>query len=119
MAFVCLGVAAKSIWYNSTEYAIKYQNQSWTNWMSCNVNIEFKMDEDVIVIYSNRTQIYAIYEYVGEESDSNGGQQLVYRVIDQDYDKGKVRLRIDPYGYSQIYVDFADVSWVYGRVTKY
>lgn len=118
MSIVSLSIFAESLWFNSTEYAIKYQYSDWTNWMSCNVNIEFKLDDDAIIIYSNRTQIYCVYETVGKSRDANGGEQLAFRVIDQDYDRGTVRLRIDPYGYSQIYVDFADVSWVYGRVRR-
>jgi hypothetical protein len=74
------------------------------------------MDEDIIIIYSNKTQIYAIYENAGTYNDNDGGKQQGYYVLDQDYDKGMIRLRIARDGTSQLYVDFNDVGWVYNVV---
>lgn len=120
-----LTVGAESIWFTGYNCAIKYKNDynrnnstGWSNFQKCNVDIEFKMDDDIIVIYSNRTQVYAIYENAGTYTDNEGGQQQGYYVIDQDYDKGMIRLRIARDGTSQIYVDFDDVGWVYNVIRK-
>ena len=109
---------AETQWYKATSYAYKTMNNygywtNWTNWINCNISIKFDMSDDVIVIYSNRTQIYAIYNYRGQAYDSNGGIQAYFDVIDQDYDKGTIRLRIEQNGNSQIYCEFANVMWVY------
>ena len=124
---VVFSVSAESLWFNAYSYAYKYKtdakrnNQSgWSSNVKCSVPIEFDMDNDLVVIYSNKTQIYAIYEDAGEYTDSEGGKQKGFYVIDQDYDKGMVRLRIARDGTSQLYIDFNDVGWVYNvvRTTK-
>lgn len=113
-----LSSSAENQWYRATSYAYKYTNAygnwtEWTDWMSCNINICFDMDDDVITIYSNKTQIYVITDIKGSGSDHQGGQYVAYRVIDQDYDYGTIRLRVESNGNSQLYVDFANVMWVY------
>lgn len=116
---------AGSIWFRAYSYSIKYKNEynrntssGWSKSEKCNVAIEFQIDDDIIVIYSNKTQIYGIYEDAGTYTDSEGGKQQGYYVLDQDYDKGMIRLRIAPDGTSQLYVDFNDVGWVYNVVRR-
>lgn len=116
-------VNAESLWFKGYRYAIKYKTESnrnnqtgWSEWIKCDVPIEFMMDDDMIVIYSNKTQMYAIYEDMGTYNDRDGGKQQGYYVLDQDLDKGTVRLRITRDGTSQIYIDFNDVGWVYDVV---
>ena len=125
MAVIGFTASANSLWFRAYSYAIKYKNdynrnnsQGWSSFQKCNVDIEFKMDDDFIVIYSNKTQIYAIYEDAGTYTDKEGGKQQGYYVLDQDYDKGMIRLRIARDGTSQIYIDFNDVGWVYNVVRK-
>lgn len=115
---------AKSLWFRAYKYSVKYKTEAnrnnqtgWSEWYQCDVPIEFMMDDDVIVIYSNKTQMYAIYEDMGTYNDRDGGKQQGYYVIDQDLDKGTIRLRITKDGTSQIYVDFNDVGWVYNVVS--
>lgn len=115
---LCIGAAqAQTQWYKATEFALKVVDTEWSDWISVNISIKFDMDKDIIIIYSNETQIYKILELVDPPYDP-GGVSVKFRVIDQDYDKGSIRLRVQNDGNSQIYVDFADVSWVY-NVIKY
>jgi len=125
LIFVGLSVSAESIWFTGYNYSIKYKNDynrnnstGWSAFEKCNVPIEFRMNDDMIIIYSNKTQIYAIYENAGTYNDSDGGKQQGYLVIDQDYDKGMIRLRIARDGTSQLYIDFNDVGWVYNVIRK-
>ncbi len=125
MAVIGFTASAESLWFRGYSYAIKYKtdynrnnSQGWSSFQRCNVDIEFKMDDDFIIIYSNKTQIYAIYEDAGTYNDAEGGKQQGYYVLDQDYDKGMIRLRIARDGTSQLYVDFNDVGWVYNVVRK-
>ena len=125
VALVGLTSNAESLWFTAYSYAIKYKTEynrnnstGWSSYEKCSVPIKFDLDDDMIIIYSNKTQIYAIYEDAGEYNDSDGGKQKGFYVIDQDYDKGMIRLRIARDGTSQLYVDFNDVGWVY-NVTRY
>lgn len=106
---------AQTQWYRATEFAIKFQGYEWTDWESVSISIKFDIDKDMIVIYSQETQVYKIIEQVASPYDS-GGQQVKFTVIDQDFDRGHIRLRVEDNGNSQIYVDFSDVSWVYNVV---
>ena len=113
--------SASTQWYKATSYAYKYMNSygawtDWSSWITCNVSIKFEMDDDVIVIYWKKTQMYAVVDYEGQSSDGQGGTYVSYKVIDQDYDRGHIRLRVERNGNSQLYVDFADVMWVYNVV---
>lgn len=55
-------------------------------------------------------------KYVRNYTDSSGGKQLEFNFIDQDYDRGVMRLRVERNGNAQIYIDFANVMWVYNVV---
>lgn len=117
---LCIGATqAQTQWYRATEFAIRAVNNgrwtSWSDWKSVNINVKFDLSNDIIVIYSNETQIYKVLEQVSSPYDSKG-TQVKFRVIDQDYDVGYLRLRIENNGNSQIYIDFSDISWVYNVV---
>ena len=125
LSFVGLFASAESVWFKAYNYAIKYKTEynrnnstGWSDVEKCDVPIEFKMNDDMIIIYSNKTQIYGIYEDAGAYNDNGGGKQQAYYVIDQDYDKGMIRLRIASDGTAQLYVDFNDVGWVYNMVRQ-
>ena len=106
--FVAFSVSAESLWFRAYSYAIKYKTESNRN--------NQRGWSNMIIIYSNKTQVYSIYEDAGEYTDSEGGKQKGFYIIDQDYDKGMIRLRITRDGTSQIYIDFNDVGWVYNVV---
>ena len=118
LTLTAFSASAQTQWYKASSYAYKQINSygywtNWSDWLSCNIPIKFDLDDDVIVIYSSRTQIYAVVSYNGQSSDGQGGVYASYSVIDQDYDRGTIRLRIESNGNSQIYIDFANVMWVY------
>lgn len=116
----CVGaVQAQTQWFKATELAIKVVNNGnwtkWSDWESVDINIKFDLSNDLIIIYSQELQIYKVLEQVKSPYDSNG-TQVKFKVLDQDYDKGFLRLRVENNGNSQIYVDYADISWVYNVV---
>lgn len=116
----CIGaIQAQTQWFKATEFAARVVNNGywtkWSNWESVDINIKFDLSNDLIIIYSQETQIYKVLEQVKSSYDSNG-TQAKFRVIDQDYDEGFLRLRVENNGNSQIYVDYADISWVYNVV---
>lgn len=116
----CVGaVQAQTQWFKATELAIKVVNNGnwtkWSDWESVDINIKFDLSNDLIIIYSQEIQIYKVLEQVKSPYDSNG-TQVKFKVLDQDYDKGFLRLRVENNGNSQIYVDYADISWVYNVI---
>ena len=108
--------------YRTTQFAIASVingRYSWSDWESSNLYLYINLDTDQITIYSTSIQIYQIYSAYNNGNaylDSEGGKTIKFNVIDQDLDKGTVRLRIDREGNSQVYIDFADVAWVYNVV---
>lgn len=106
--------------YRGFQAAYKYVDNGrwtdWTDWQRVNVLITIDYDNDVIKVYANTPQTYVVIDYDGSFTDASGGQQIQFSVIDQDYDKGKVRLRIETNGNSQLYVEFADVIFVWNVV---
>lgn len=83
------------------------------------MSISINLDTDIITIYSPRTQTYAVYgTYNNGQTyrDNDGGNNLKYYVVDQDGDRGEIRLRVERNGNSQIYVDFSNCAWVYNVV---
>lgn len=113
-------VSGQTYYYKTTQFAIKYKYSTgwtdWSDWKSSNMKLKIDLDDDIIVIYSEKIQVYKVVETMGSYTDDSGGRQTKFFVIDQDDDYGYVRLRIERNGNSQIYVDFADVMWVYNVV---
>lgn len=114
---------SQTYYYQSKQFAYKYKVngmwRDWTDWENCNVRISLNLDSDVITIYSAEIQTYYVYEYVKTYTDSSGGTQLQYNVIDQDGDYGCIRLRMESNKNSQLYVEFSDIIWVYSGLFKY
>ena len=108
---------AQVYYYKTYEFAIKYKTNgvwsNWSDWERSNMTLTIDIDRDVITVYSEKRQVYIVLEYLDSYKDDSGGTQIKYYVIDQDGDKGYVRLRIEKNGNSQVYIDFNDVMWVY------
>lgn len=116
-----LTISAQTQYYKALNFAIAFVDDGkyyWGEWSKCSVNITFDLDEDFITIYSNSIQVYKILDASDTYTDKEGGTQVKFYVIDQDYDRGTVRLRVQADGSSQIYVDFNDVAWVYGNIVR-
>ena len=114
--FTAIPSFAQTINFKATSVAIKETGYQWTDWQKCNILITFNLKTDKVVIYSRSIQVYKILTQGESFIDESGGEQVKYRVIDQDDDLGSMRLRVETNGNSQIYIDFADVSWVYNVI---
>lgn len=116
---ISLSIQAQSQWYKTTDLAYRIFEDgywsSWSDWESVEVNVVINLDKDLVVIYSKETQIYKVLEQ-GKYTEDSKGKQMSFKVVDQDYDIGTLRLRIDINGNSQIYIDFSDISWVYNVI---
>ena len=114
--FTAIPSFAQIINFKATSVAIKEKGYQWSDWKRCNILITFNLKTDKVVIYSKSIQIYKVLTTGENFTDESGGEQVKYRVIDQDDDLGSMRLRVETNGNSQIYIDFADVSWVYNVI---
>lgn len=106
-------------YYKTTSFAeAKIYNGKyyWGDWQSSNLVLTINLNTDVITIYSLNTQIYKVYKTGDVFTDNKGGRQVIFYVIDQDYDKGTVRLRIESNGNSQVYIDFLNCAWCYNVI---
>lgn len=112
-----VNMMGQDLWYKTFEVSMihKKEDGSWTNWSDwekCVVTVWFNLKKDVITIFSAKTQRYQVLKLEDPPQDSDG-KQVKFYVKDQDGDYGHIRLRIEKNGYSQLYVDYSDVSWVY------
>lgn len=122
MLIMCISLSsfAQVQWYRT--YSFKQANvvngrYYWGSLKSSDMNISIDLNEDVVTIYSPSMQRYYVYDTYNNGNsyrDANGGTTVKFYVIDQDGDRGEMRLRIDPQGNSQIYIDFSNIAWVYG-----
>ena len=117
-------VSAQQYNYKSTGFAYRTTDaydrwSNWSSWESSDLLITINMDNDYVTIYSQQTQIYRITEYVGKYNDNSGGTQMEFKFVDQDGDKGTMRLRKESNGNSQLYIDFANIMWVYNITRIY
>ena len=119
---VSLSASGQALWFKTTGFAqasVVNGYYYWGDWENSNMNLCINLSTDRITIYSPRTQIYQVYGVYNNGDtyiDSSGGANIMFYVIDQDYDKGSIRLRVERNGNSQIYVDFSNVAWVYNVI---
>lgn len=103
--------------FRTTAYAQKEKVygywSSWSDWEDSDMLLTIDLNTDVVTIYSPRTQIYSIYNVEDPYYDSDGDYNLVLKFIDQDYDRGTMRLLQRVSGASEVYIEFANVMWVY------
>ena len=107
-------------YYETTSFSIKrIANGEWTDWSEwedSGMIITMNITKDVVEILSPKAQIYKITEYDDFYIDQEDGRNVNFSFEDQDGDKGTMRLRIEKNGNSQLYVEYANVMWVYNLI---
>lgn len=114
--FITIPCFAQTEYFKAYAYSSKVmvsgQWSEWLDWISTDINVKIDFDKARVIIYSNEPQIYRLIEEVEAPYD-DGGQQIKYRMIDQDGDYGSIRFRKQYNGTIQLYIDYADIKWVY------
>ena len=106
-------------YYRTTAFASKQKDNNgtwsdWTDWQKSNMTATINLTDDVIKIYSPTIQIYHVTELVSKNENSYYYEmEAVFRVYDQDGDKGTLRLIIDKEKNSYIYIEFGNIMWRY------
>lgn len=120
LVIAAITVSAQVINFETTSYTYKtYNGYSWSKWapyQSSDMLVTMDIDRDLVIIYSPRTQIYKIVNYSGTYTDNDGDSTMEFRFIDQDNDRGVLRLVQRRSGKSEIYIDFANITWCYSVI---
>lgn len=120
-----LGLSAQTYVYRAYELAYKTYNyryrtwSNWSNWESCDVMVTIDMGKDRIIIYSKETQVYQVFDSSGSYNDRGGGYTYEYKCLDANRSQCDIRLRVAPDKTAQLYVDYADATWVYDIYLQY
>lgn len=85
----------------------------WSDWEKSDMRVTVNMNTYVITIYSPSVQVYKVTKAKREYRDTKGGYTYEFAVIDQDQDRGTLRMRTQSDGQGQLYIDFSNIAWVY------
>ena len=107
--------------FKSTSFATKFKNEysgSWSKWSEfekTEVLITIDLNNERIKVFSKVEQVYDIIKYYEKETDQDGDETLQFQCVNEDGLKCNVRFVIlnSQNGQRQLYVDFADMMWVY------
>lgn len=121
LVFLFIGVSVsaqvikfRTVAYSENRYDFNLQRwNGWSDWEKSNMLLTVDLQNDVIKVYSPTPQIYKVYESGESYYDSDGDLNILFNFIDQDYDKGVVRLLQRRSGSSEIYIEFLNVRWCY------
>ena len=104
----------KTVAFSINQYDELYHKWTgWSSWEKSNMLLTINFDTSVVTVYSPVTQIYSIYKSEGNYYDSDNDYHMVFKFIDQDNDRGTMRLLQRHSGESEIYIEFADIKWCY------
>jgi len=107
--------------YKSTSFSFKTKNENtlrWSKWSepeSAEILITIDLTSDRIKIFSEEEQVYDIIQYYKMTTDVDDDETLKFQCVNEDGLKCFVRFVIlkSQNGRKQLYVDFADMSWMY------
>lgn len=102
---------AQTLTYQTTDISYNLLNSGWTKYEPCRVLVT--VSDTHVIIYSSETQVYRI-TWADDWRIINGNQQLSIKAIDNEGIRCNLRFVINNVtGYSQIYIDYNDVSICY------
>lgn len=117
LCIVSLTSFSQVIKFETTSYTYKeYTSYGWTKWAPyehSSMLLTMDIDRDLVIIHSPRTQIYKIVDYSGTYTDRDGDSAMEFKFIDQDGDRGTMRLMQRRSGKSEVYIQFANIIWCY------
>jgi hypothetical protein len=119
--FISIFVACFSQVYKLRTYSSQIKNKGtygWSKWSDPtenNILIVFDIDKERISIYSKETQVYDIFKSYSKFTDDDGDDTYEYACVDADGIRCHVRwVKLNSQnGRLQVYVDYADMMWMY------
>ena len=107
-------------YYETTSFSmkkvVKGEWTDWSEWEDSGMIITMNLTKDVVEILSPKAQIYNITENKGLYFDQEDGRNVNFSFVDQEGYKGVIRLRIEKNSNSQMYIEYANVMWVYNLI---
>ena len=107
-------------YYETTSFSmkkvVKGEWTDWSEWEESGMIITMNLTKDVVEILSPKAQIYNITENKGLYFDQEDGRNVNFSFVDQEGYKGTMRLRIEKNGNSQMYIEYANLMWVYNLI---
>ena len=100
-------------------YSSENTTYGWANWSNkqpSNMIVKIDCNRDLVYIDSNYRQLYQIVQVIENGYDNDGNYIMGMRFIDQDGDRGTMKLVMRNNGQSQIYIIFGNVRWCYDVV---
>lgn len=97
--------------YATYKYFTNDQGTAWNPWLQVSVDITFDLTGWQVFIDADEPQTLDIVQYDGKVTDSKGSKQIKLSIIDQEHKRGKLRLRTEKSGHTQMYLDYADVTF--------
>lgn len=85
---------------------------AWSSWRPCDILITIDITNDRVTILSERSQYYKIVTE-GETYRTPNASVAEFGFIDQDGDRGIMRLVQKSSGASEIYIEFRNIAWGY------
>jgi hypothetical protein len=123
LLFILIGASAFSqiTKFRTTSLSMKSKNErtrQWSKWSQpkdVDVLITIDIDNKRIRIFSKEEQVYDIIKFYDIETDDEGDETLKFHCINEDGLKCFVRFVVlnSRDGQRQLYVDFADMLWMY------
>lgn len=117
LSMVAFVSSAQVINFQTTSFTLKERtSRGWTDWAPferSEMLLTIDFDKALITIYSPYIQVYRMTSYDGTTRDRDGDITARYHFIDQDGDKGIMRLVLRSSGKSEVYIEFSNVIWVY------
>ena len=117
---LCVAVSQAQVYkYTATSFSIKTYNETydywgdWSDWEPCKVLVVINTEQDKITIYSDVVQEYDVYDWEDLGTDADNGTSSAFSCVDVDGVQCTVRLRKQSDGSLQLYVDYANIMWVY------
>lgn len=112
--------SAENLRFRSTGFSYRERNYyGWSDWSYENTYVNIVMSNNLLIIYSQRTQTYSLYNLRDPYQDIDGDWVLKSNFIDQDGDRGEFNLiyRVNDDMW-QMYIRFNNVQWVYDVVQQ-
>lgn len=117
LSMVAFVSSAQVINFQTTSFTHKERTyRGWTDWAPferSEMLLTMDLNRDLVTIYSPNIQVYSIISYSGTTRDRDGDTTARYHFIDQDGDRGTMRLVLRSNGKSEVYIEFSNVIWVY------
>lgn len=120
LLFITVPLYSQTYKFRTIYFSMNVMNNGiWSGWStpsSSNLLITIDLDSEIIKVYSNQIQLYKIIDIDNQYYDSDGDYHFVLRTVDQEYDRGTVRMLKRVNGKVELYIEFADIRWAYGII---